>query len=240
MSPAASPGGGDGEPVQATQIRAVFLGAPGAGKGTQAKQMVERFGTPHVSSGDMLRDHRERGTELGRQAKGYMDGGELVPDDLIIAMVMDRITQPGHATWILDGFPRNLAQARSLDQSFADAKEVGPGLSHVVYFEVPHEILVGRLTGRRTCSQCGAIWHCEFKPTQKAGQCDLCDGELTQRPDDRVEVVQTRLDEYRKQTEPLLEYYRSKGVLVEVDANRSPDEVFEELITSLEIQHPAS
>lgn len=225
----------------ATQIRVVFLGAPGAGKGTQAKAMVERFGTPHVSSGDMLREHRDRGTELGDKAQAFMDAGELVPDDLIIAMVMDRIRRPGHSeAWILDGFPRNLPQARSLDQSFAQAEEAGPGLSHVVYFEVPHEILVGRLTGRRTCSECGAIWHIEFKPTQQDGKCDLCAGELRQRSDDRVEVVQTRLDEYRKQTEPLLDYYRSKGVLVEVDANGSPDDVFEELIRSLEMRDPAS
>ena len=225
----------------ATQIRVVFLGAPGAGKGTQAKAMVDRFGTPHVSSGDMLREHKAQGSDLGLKAQTFMDRGELVPDDLIIAMVIDRISRPGSGdTWILDGFPRTLPQARSLDQSLADAAEAGPGLSHVVYFEVPHEDLVRRLTGRRTCSQCGAIWHTEFKPTQKHDECDLCGGELRQRSDDRVEVVQTRLEEYRKQTEPLLDYYRSRGVLVEVDASRSPDVVFEDLVKSLEMQGPAS
>jgi len=223
-----------------SEIRAVFLGAPGAGKGTQAKKMVERFGTLHVSSGDMLREHRQRGTELGRKAVTFMDAGELVPDDLIIEMVMDRLTGPeAGPAWILDGFPRTLAQARSLDESFERAA-AGPGLSHVVYFEVPQEILVGRLTGRRSCSQCGAIWHVEFKPTRQEGVCDACGGELTQRSDDRAEVVQTRLEEYQRLTEPLLDYYRGRGVLVEVDANQAPDAVFEELIESLKIERSRS
>lgn len=217
-------------------IRAVFLGAPGAGKGTQAKHMAERFGTLHVSSGDMLREHRERGTELGQKAVAYMDAGQLVPDDLIIEMVMDRLaSSDAGPAWILDGFPRTLAQAKSLDESFERATPAGPGLSHVVYFDVPQEILVGRLTGRRSCAQCGAIWHVEFKPTRQAGVCDACGGELMQRSDDRAEVVQKRLTEYHRQTEPLLGYYRERGMLVEIDANQAPDAVFEELIGSLQV-----
>ena len=203
--------------------------------------MVGGFGTLHLSSGDMLREHRQKGTDLGEQAVVFMDAGELVPDSLIIAMVMDRLSgQDAGSSWILDGFPRTLPQARSLDESLEQAYPAGPGLTHVVYFVVPQEILIGRLTGRRSCSQCGAIWHLEFKPTRQEGICDTCGGELTQRSDDRAEVVSTRLDEYHRQTEPLLDYYRNKGVLIEVDANQAPDAVFDELIERLKIERSPS
>lgn len=216
------------------EIRAVFLGAPGAGKGTQAKRMVERFGTFHLSSGDMLRDHCGRGTDLGARAKTFMDAGQLVPDDLIIEMVVGEIRRPGAAAaWILDGFPRTVPQAQSLDRSLAEDAGAGSGLSHVVYFRVPHEILVRRLTGRRTCSNCGAIWHLEFNPTAKDGICDVCGGALQQRADDHADVVEKRLEAYCSSTEPLLDYYRTAGVLVEVDADRAPDAVFEQLVERL-------
>ncbi|MEM7198770.1 MAG: adenylate kinase [Planctomycetota bacterium] len=216
-------------------MRAVFLGAPGAGKGTQAKMLADRGESLHISSGDMLREHRNRGTALGERAQGFMDQGQLVPDELIIAMILERIGQPDAGdAWILDGFPRTLPQAQALDQSLpADASAASVGLTHVAYFEVPQEILVRRLTGRRNCAQCGAIWHVEFKPTKQDGVCDACGGELTQRADDREDVVVQRLEAYRSQTEPLLDYYRSRGLLIDVNADQAPEAVFGELTNKL-------
>ena len=213
-------------------VRCVFLGAPGAGKGTQAKQVAERgaaTGAPiaHISTGDMLRAQVSAGTELGRQAKGFMDQGQLVPDAVIIAMVQQRIGEPdAKSGWILDGFPRTLPQAEALDESLGDSTP----LSAVIYFAVPEAELVGRLTSRRTCAKCGAIWHVTNKPTKVAGVCDLDGGELTQRSDDREEAIRERLDVYRSQTEPLLSYYRNRELLREIDASRSPAVVFEELL----------
>ncbi|MHC4897539.1 MAG: adenylate kinase [Planctomycetota bacterium] len=203
--------------------RAVFLGAPGAGKGTQAKELASGGEILHISTGDMLREEVAQGSQLGREAAQYMDAGKLVPDDVMIAMVAARIDRPDAAkAWILDGFPRTLPQAESLDQTLDAADK---GLSHVVFFQVPEELLVQRLTSRWTCGGCGAIWNSMFKPPQQEGTCDLCGGPLTQRSDDRPEAVGKRLSVYGSQTEPLLGYYRTKGVLVEVDANRSPDEI---------------
>ena len=225
---------------QQLPIRAVFLGAPGAGKGRQAKDLVAAYRTLHISSGDMLREHRQKGTELGIEAEKFMNDGKLVPDDLIIKMVIDRIQQPDATeSWILDGFPRTVQQAQSLDQNLEQNSGPDGGLSHVVYFEVPHEILVRRLTGRRTCSGCGAIWHTEFKPTAKEGVCDACGGELTQRADDTAEVAERRLQEYRSLTEPLLDYYRSASVLVTVSADQEPAAVFEQLVSKLKSREPA-
>ncbi|HEX6810435.1 MAG TPA: adenylate kinase [Planctomycetota bacterium] len=209
------------------RARAVFLGAPGAGKGTQAKKVAEKATLAHLSTGDMLRQEVAAKTPLGLQAKTFMDRGLLVPDDVIIGMVRVRIQQPdAKAAWILDGFPRTLAQAEALDKSLSGAA----ALSHVIYFAVPEAILVGRLSGRRTCSKCGAIWHVEHQPTKKAGVCDQCGGELVQRSDDRPEAIVKRLEVYRSQTAPLLAYYRDRRVLREIDANRSPDLVFQELL----------
>ena len=214
------------------RCRAVFLGAPGAGKGTQAKRLVEEHRVLHVSSGDMLREHRAAGTELGQEAQRYMDDGQLVPDELIIAMVLDRISKPdAGSAWILDGFPRTLPQAQSLDQSLTAESAV----SHVVFFDVPHAILFRRLTGRRTCSNssCGAIWHTEFNPTRVEDVCDTCGSNLVQRPDDRSEVVETRLQEYKSLTEPLLDYYRSRELLIEVNADQAPDAVLGDVVRAL-------
>jgi adenylate kinase len=214
------------------EVRAVFLGAPGAGKGTQAKLLAERSGVLHLSTGDMLREHRERGTELGRQAAARMDQGQLVPDALIIAMVIERIVGPGKRppAWILDGFPRTLPQAEALDRHLAEA---GSGLSHAVFFAVPHAALVERLTGRWTCASCGAIWNVAFRPPRRQGVCDDCGGTLRQRADDQPAVVEKRLQEYRRLTEPLLDHYRSAGLLEEVDASQAPERVFEELLRTL-------
>ncbi len=209
----------------------MFLGAPGAGKGTQAKKVAEAAGIAHVSTGDMLRAQVAAGTELGLQAKGFMDAGKLVPDQVIIGMVKSRIAEPdARNAWILDGFPRTLPQAQALDSSLTPAT----ALSHVIYFNVPEAALVGRLTGRRTCGKCGAIWHVDNHPTKVAGVCDLCGGALVQRSDDRVEAISQRLDQYRTLTAPLLAYYRERGVLREIDANRSPAVVYEELLNLMQ------
>jgi len=213
------------------QARCVFLGAPGAGKGTQAKRVAEQVAIAHISTGDMLRGEVKSGSALGQEAKTFMDAGKLVPDQLIIDMVKARIQQPDAASaWILDGFPRTLPQAEALDASLSGDN----ALTHVISFAVPEDVLTGRLTGRRTCSQCGAIWHVESKPTSKDGVCDLCGGELTQRSDDRAEAIGERLEVYRTQTAPLLAYYGGRGVLREIDANRSPDVVFQELLTQMQ------
>lgn len=215
--------------------RCVFLGAPGAGKGTQAKRVAAECGLTHLSTGDLLREEVKSGSDLGVEAKTYMDAGKLVPDQLIIDMVKARIASPeglstGSNGWILDGFPRTLPQAEALDSNLSGDN----ALTHVISFAVPEEVLMGRLTGRRTCSNCGAIWHIEHKPTTKEGICDQCGGELTQRSDDREEAIGKRLEVYRSQTAPLLAYYGDRGVLREVDANRSPDVVFQELLTQMQ------
>ena len=213
------------------QARCVFLGAPGAGKGTQAKRVAAQAEIAHISTGDMLREEVKSGSELGAEAKTFMDAGKLVPDQLIIDMVKARIQQPdAQSAWILDGFPRTLPQAEALDQNLSGDN----ALTHVVSFAVPEDVLMGRLTGRRTCSQCGAIWHIEHKPTSQDGVCDNCGGELTQRSDDREEAIGKRLEVYRTQTAPLLAYYGDRGVLREIDANRSPDVVFQELLTQMQ------
>ena len=213
------------------QARCVFLGAPGAGKGTQAKRVAAQAEIAHISTGDMLREEVKSRSELGAEAKTFMDAGKLVPDQLIIDMVKARIQKPDAASaWILDGFPRTLPQAEALDQNLSGDN----ALTHVVSFAVPEDVLMGRLTGRRTCSQCGAIWHIEHKPTSQDGVCDNCGGELTQRSDDREEAIGKRLEVYRTQTAPLLAYYGDRGVLREIDANRSPDVVFQELLTQMQ------
>jgi len=211
--------------------RCVFLGAPGAGKGTQAKRVAEKVALAHISTGDMLRAEVKSGSELGAQARTFMDQGKLVPDQVIIDMVKERIRKPdAQAAWILDGFPRTLPQAEALDANLSGDN----ALTHVISFAVPEDVLMGRLTGRRTCSKCGAIWHIENKPTKQEGICDACGCELTQRSDDRPEAIGKRLEEYRSLTAPLLAYYGDRGVLREIDANRSPDVVFEELLNLMQ------
>jgi adenylate kinase len=213
------------------KARCVFLGAPGAGKGTQAKKVADAAGIAHISTGDMLRAQVAAKTELGLQAKGYMDAGKLVPDDLIIAMVKARIAEPdAKSAWILDGFPRTLPQAEALDKNLSAAT----ALSHVISFAVPESVLVGRLSGRRTCSKCGAIWHVEHQPTRVANVCDTCGGALVQRSDDRAEAIGKRLEVYRSQTAPLLAYYRDRRLLREIDANRAPSIVFQELLSLMQ------
>jgi adenylate kinase len=207
----------------------VFLGGPGAGKGTQARRLCQQGQAAHISTGDMLREHQRRGTELGRRARSLMEQGQLVPDDLIVAMVQDRIAEPdAKAAWILDGFPRTLPQAEALDRLLGADED--RRVTHVVYFRLDDAALQARLVGRRTCSQCGAIWHVDSNPTRMPGVCDSCGGPLVQRADDRPEAIQKRLQEFHAQTEPLRTYYRNKNLLREIDADRSPAAIHEELV----------
>jgi adenylate kinase len=209
----------------------VFLGPPGAGKGTQAKILSREHGLVHISTGDMLRAQVAEGSELGRRAKTFMDAGSLVPDDVMIGMVADRIRKPDAAkAWILDGFPRTLPQAESLDASLRNA---GVELTHVLSFEVPQDALVDRLSSRWTCSGCGEIWNTHSRPPQREGICDECGGQLVQRPDDRPEAVIERLRVYTEQTEPLLRYYRERGILREIDADQDQDRVHDEVAETL-------
>lgn len=210
----------------------VFLGPPGAGKGTQAKVLVEKYGIPQISTGDMLREHVAKGTELGVKAKEYMDRGQLVPDEIILGMVKERLSQPdAQKGFILDGFPRTVAQAEALDKIL---EEMGRKLDVTLALVVPDEELVIRLTGRRTCKNCGMMYHIKFKPSKEEGKCDVCGGELYQRPDDNEETVRNRLKVYHESTAPLIEYYRRKGLLVEIDGSKSIAEITQQIIEVLE------
>ena len=193
----------------------VLLGPPGAGKGTQAERLQEELKLPHVASGDLFRENLRNETELGLLAKKYMDRGDLVPDDVTIAMVRDRLQRPDcDQGTILDGFPRTQAQAQALDRMLAD---MGRRLDGVLYIAVPDEELVRRLSGRWICRQCQTPYHTLFSPPAKEGVCDACGGELYQRDDDKPETVRARLKVYHQQTSPLIDYYRQAGLLVEVD-----------------------
>ncbi len=205
----------------------IMLGPPGAGKGTQAKMMVDKLGIPQISTGDMLREAVREGTDLGRKAKEYMDAGKLVPDEVVIGIVKERLGQPDcDKGFILDGFPRTIPQAEALDKVL---EELGRGVEYVINVAVPNEELITRLTGRRTCKQCGAMYHVVFNPPRKEGVCDKCGGELYQRDDDKEETIRQRLRVYEEQTAPLIEYYRGKGVLFDIDGTGSIGEIFEKI-----------
>ena len=195
-------------------VRVIFLGPPGAGKGTQAQELAREWGVPHIATGDMLREAVAAKTALGLEAKRHMDSGGLVPDDVVIGLVGERLAQPdAKAGCVLDGFPRTVAQAEALDALFARA---GIALDRVIYFDVPRAELLRRLTGRRVCRACGHTFHLVSAPPRVAGKCDDCGGELYQRADDSEATVATRLDVYQKQTAPLLDYYRGRRLLAEV------------------------
>lgn len=205
----------------------VLLGPPGAGKGTQAKRMIERYGIPQISTGDMLRAALKAGTPLGLEAKKYMDKGALVPDEVVVGLVKERIQQDDcQKGYMLDGFPRNVSQAGTLD---AMLKELGQKIDHVVCIDVPDQELIQRLTGRRTCRECGAGYHVMFDPPKKDGVCDKCGGELYQRDDDNEATVTSRLKVYADQTKPLIEYYEKQGKLRKIDGLGSIDEIFERI-----------
>ena len=205
----------------------VLIGPPASGKGTQAVMLRKLLDLPHVASGDLFRENLKNETELGRQAKVYMDRGELVPDDVTIAMVMERLSRPDCAGGaILDGFPRTIAQAEALDRALA---ELGHEISVVPYFAVPEEELVERVSGRRLCRVCGESYHVRFNPPQQPGVCDNDGGELYQRDDDKPETVRKRLEVYWEQTSPLIDYYRAKGILAEINGDQPIDAVAAEL-----------
>ena len=212
-------------------MRIILLGPPGAGKGTQAKRLIERLQVPQISTGDMLRAAVQDGTPLGRQAKAYMDRGALVPDDVIIGLVRERLQAPDCARgYILDGFPRTLAQAEALEKTLADLRL---GLDHVLCLDVPSEELVARIAGRRTCRQCGAMSHVRFSPTKREGVCDVCGGETYQRDDDREETVRRRLAVYAEQTAPLVRFYEGRGLLRRIAGTGEIGEIFARMVQSL-------
>jgi len=202
----------------------VFLGPPGAGKGTQAKLLSQRMGFLHLSTGDLLREAVKNQTPLGKKAKEYMDRGELVPDELIVQLIEETMPKDGNV--ILDGFPRTVNQALALEEML---KGKGKKISKVLFFDVPDEVIIDRLSGRRVCSKCGAVYHVKYNPPKVEGVCDLCGGSLVQRDDDKEEVVKKRLEVYRKQTQPLIEFYQDRSIIYRLDAGKGVEELFEEV-----------
>ena len=205
----------------------ILLGAPGAGKGTQAELLIEKLGIPSISTGNMLREAMKNGTELGKKAKQYMDEGALVPDDLILGIVAERVAQSDCSKgFILDGVPRTLAQAEALDAK-------GVRIDHVVSIEVDDEVIEGRMTGRRVCSKCGASYHIEANPPKTEGVCDLCAGELVIRKDDAPETVRKRLAIYHESTEVLKSYYEKQGKLLLIEGNQPIEAANEQILTAI-------
>jgi adenylate kinase len=210
----------------------ILLGPPGAGKGTQAALLAEARSLAHIATGDMFREAMRSGSEVGQQAKAYMDRGELVPDEITIRMLLERLTQPDCAGGcMLDGFPRNLEQAKALDTALT---ERGQAVDYVAYIRVSEEELTERLGGRWTCRQCGAVYHQRNSPPATAGRCDQCGGELYQRSDDQPETIRRRLTVYFRDTAPLVEYYRQRGKLIEVDGQQGIEAVGRALLNALE------
>ncbi len=207
-------------------MRIVLFGAPGVGKGTQASLMKDQYGVAHISTGDALRESVAKGTEIGLAAKSYMDRGELVPDDVIIKIALERINQAPDRGFVLDGFPRTIPQAEALDKAL---DELGKPLEMVVDLVVPESEIVKRLSGRRVCPKCGEPYHIDSKKSAVEGICDKCGGELIRRDDDAPEAVLNRLKVYRSETHPLVEYYRNKGILHQVDASGSVQETFDKV-----------
>ncbi len=203
-------------------MRIVLLGPPGAGKGTQCKRIVEKYDLAHLSSGDILRAERSQGTELGKKAKEYMDSGQLVPDDLIIKMMVGAMKKAG-GNYVLDGFPRTVVQAEALDKALANE---GEKIDAVVNLEIDDQVVASRMTGRRSCSKCGAVYHVDNLKPKTENQCDKGCGELVQRPDDKPEVVSNRLKTYHQQTEPVLGYYKNAGYTIfNIDADKEIDDI---------------
>lgn len=214
------------------EMRLVFLGPPGCGKGTQAKRVSQRYDIVQLSTGDMLRQAIADKTETGLKAKGFMDVGELVPNEVVIGIMKERMAKPDcRSGYILDGFPRSLKQAESLN---AMLKELSQDLSAVINFSIPDENVISRLTGRRVCKACGAPYHVKFNPPLKEGVCDRCQGELYQRDDDNEETVKNRLGVYRRDTEPLVNYYKSLGLLYDLKGWGDIEDVFSDLCSLID------
>lgn len=205
-------------------MKIIMLGAPGAGKGTQAKLIAEKYGIPHISTGDIFRANIKDGTQLGREAKEYMDKGLLVPDELTVKILLDRVAKEDCKDgYVLDGFPRTIPQAKVLDATLC---EIGDQVDFAVNVDVPDENIIRRMGGRRACLACGATYHTEYIPPKSEGICDVCGKQLVLRDDDKPETVKNRLDVYHKQTQPLIDFYQEKGILKGVDGTVPMDDVF--------------
>ena len=205
-------------------MKIIMLGAPGAGKGTQAKMIADKYGVPHISTGDIFRANIKNGTELGMEAKKYMDQGLLVPDELTVRILLDRVAQDDCKNgYVLDGFPRTIPQAEVLD---SELTKLGDHIDDAINVDVPDENIVKRMSGRRACLTCGATYHIEHVPPKKEGICDVCGSELVLRDDDKPETVKNRLNVYHEQTQPLIDFYTEKGVLKTVDGTVPMEEVF--------------
>jgi adenylate kinase len=217
------------EPINEAARVVILMGPPGSGKGTQAVRLTKALGIPHISTGDLFRDNLSKGTDLGKKVKSFMESGKLVPDELVLDMLFDRVARPDCAQgYLLDGFPRTIPQAEAFDKKLpANTNLI------VLNLEVADNVIVKRAAGRLTCAKCGNVQHKEFSPPTKEGICDKCGGELVQRSDDAPEVVQERLRVYHEQTEPLVAYYQKKGVLVNIDGEKNPDEVYKEMMKAL-------
>ena len=212
-------------------LRAILLGPPGAGKGTHAKKLVEKYNIPHISTGDIFRANIKDGTALGMKAQEYMNAGQLVPDELVVDLVTDRLTWDDCANgFLLDGFPRTIFQAEQLDKFLEKSNQQ---LSMVINFEVSEDCLMQRLTGRRVCKACGASFHVVNIPSKKEGVCDYCGGELMQRKDDNAETAKNRIDVYNEQTAPLIGYYAGSGVLKTFNGEMQIDELFNEIVDTI-------
>ncbi|WP_320967853.1 adenylate kinase [Hungatella hathewayi] len=212
-------------------MKIIMLGAPGAGKGTQAKKIAEKYQIPHISTGDIFRSNIKEGTELGMKAKAYMDQGGLVPDELTIGMLMDRIQKDDCKNgYVLDGFPRTIPQAESLTNALNDRNQK---IDYAVNVDVPDENIVNRMSGRRACLSCGATYHIVYKPSKVEGICDVCGDKLVLRDDDKPETVKKRLSVYHDQTQPLIDYYKEAGVLANVDGTQDMEKVFSDIVAVL-------
>lgn len=212
-------------------MKIIMLGAPGAGKGTQAKKIAEKYGVPHISTGDIFRANIKEGTELGKKAKSYMDQGLLVPDELTCDLVVDRISQPDAAAgYVLDGFPRTIPQAEALTEAL---KKRGEKIDYAIDVEVPDSNIINRMSGRRACLSCGATYHLKYNPPKAESVCDNCGAALVLRDDDKPETVKKRLDVYHAQTQPLIDYYKAAEVLRSVDGTQDIDVVFQDIVKIL-------
>ncbi len=212
-------------------MKIIMLGAPGAGKGTQAKMIADKYGIPHISTGDIFRANIKEQTALGLEAKTYMDKGALVPDELTVKILLDRVSKEDcNAGYVLDGFPRTIPQAEVLDKAVA---ELNDAIDYAINVEVPDENIIRRMSGRRACLTCGATYHVENVPPKKEGICDRCGNALVLRDDDQPETVKKRLQVYHEQTQPLIEYYNKKNILKEVDGTKDMNEVFADIVTIL-------
>lgn len=212
-------------------MKIIMLGAPGAGKGTQAKKIAAQYSIPHISTGDIFRANIKNNTELGQKAKTYMDKGELVPDSLVVDLIMDRFKEADCANgYVLDGFPRTIPQAEALDNAL---KANGEKVDFAINVEVPDENIINRMSGRRACVGCGATYHIKYNPTKVEGVCDACGEKLILRDDDKPETVKNRLSIYHEQTQPLIDYYNKAGVLAEVDGTKDMEDVFKDIVNIL-------